>query len=200
MTDPRWLGVILVAALAAGACAEQETAETGAEIGEPAETAADTPADTPDPDNPDLAVWNTDADARLEQEEFDGWLAEQDFYGEWNTDGAEGLTSAEFGAGLFDVLDANDDGQVSETEWQDAADSWTDGAPWSEWDTSGDGTVDESEVAAGLATSDRWDAWDQDGSGVLEESEFNQAVFGAWDTNDDGYVDETEWRTSFDLW
>lgn len=196
MTDPRWLGMILVAALAAGACTEQERADTDVETDE----VADTTAATPDPDNPDLAVWNTDADARLEQEEFNAWLAERDFYGEWNTDGAEGLTAPEFGAGLFEVLDANDDGQVSETEWEDAGDAWTGGAPLSEWDTSGDGTLDEGELAAGVATTDRWDTWDQDSSGLLEESEFNQAVFGAWDADEDGYVDESEWRANFDLW
>lgn len=197
MTDTRWLVVTLVAALAAGGCAEQETADMDAEM-DPNGT-AETMADGPDPDNPDLAVWNTDADARLEQDEFDAWLAEQDFYGDWNTDGADGLTGDEFGAGLFDVLDANDDGQVSGTEWEDA-DAWTGDAALSDWDTNGDGALDEGELAAGLADSDPWNAWDQDGSGTLEESEFNQAVFSAWDTNDDDYVDESEWRANFDLW
>lgn len=199
MTATRWLGTFLVAAFALVACADQQTGEMESETGE-MEPAPEMEAATPDPDNPDLAVWNTDADARLEQAEFDAWLAEQDFFGQWNTDGAPGLTVEEFGAGIFGVLDANDDGTVSATEWEDAGSGWTGDATLSAWDTNGDGALDPGELAGGIQGGDRWSQWDQDGSGVLEEGEFNQAVFGAWDANGDGYVDESEWRANFDLW
>lgn len=205
MSGTRWLSPVVIAALALGGCADQEgeQAETGLQAdtmqadtmaaGEQMSPAVDT-AST------DLATWNTDADARLGPEEFDGWLEEQDFYGEWNTDGAEGLTPGEFAAGLFAVLDANDDGTIGSTEWSDAGAGWTGDAALADWDGDGDGALGEDELASGLQGSELWSEWDADGNGRLSRAEFNAAVFGAWDANDDDYVDETEWGASFDRW
>lgn len=206
MNGTRWLTSILIAVFALAGCAEQEAGdELDTEMEADtlqADTAAAAPMTAPvgDTSSADLAVWNTDADARLGPDEFDGWLEEQDFYGEWSTDGEEGVTAEEFGAGLFAVLDANDDDSVASTEWEDAGAAWAGDAALADWDTNGDGALGEDEIVAGIQDSATWSEWDQDGSGTLEETEFNQAIFGAWDANDDDYVDETEWSANFDFW
>jgi hypothetical protein len=197
----RWLAPMLIGAFVVG-CAEQEAADEMETDTLQADTTAAAPMTAPvgDTSSADLAVWNTDADARLAPDEFDGWLEEHDFYGQWNTDGEEGLSAQEFGAGLVAVLDGNDDDSVGSAEWEDAGGAWTGDAALSDWDTSGDGALTEDEIVAGVQDSATWSQWDQDGNGTVDEAEFNQAVFGAWDANGDGYVDETEWSANFDAW
>lgn len=199
MTGIRYITPVLLGTLVLAGCAEQEGGDM--DTGMQADTAAaEEQASMRDTASTDLATWNTDADARLAQEEFDGWLEEQDFYGEWNTDGADGLTAQELGAGLFGVLDADDDGSIGESEFGEAA-AWAGtGASLSDWDDDGNGSLSEAELASGFQDGDLWSEWDQDADGSLSESEFNQAVFGAWDANDDGYVDESEWAANHDRW
>lgn len=206
MTFTRCIGPVLLGTFALMGCAEQGADETEMEAMD-ADTAAmeaePMPMEAPvgDTASDDIAVWNTDADARLTQSEFSGWLQEHDFYAEWNTDGAEGLTAQEFGAGLAGVLDANDDGAVSEMEWSEAAASWTGPeASFADWDTNGDSSLDEAEIVAGIQEGEMWSQWDQDGNGTLDQAEFEAAVFAAWDTNDDNHVDEMEWGAHFDRW
>lgn len=201
MTGRHWMTTAIIAALALTGCAEQEPAEdTGLDTG------LDTPAMEPQPGgeidttSTDIATWNTDADARLASNEFNGWLEDRDFHGRWNTDGTGGLTPDEVAAGLLDVLDENGDGSVGQDEWNAHASSWLGDAPFGEVDANGNGSVDQAELAAALREGDRWSEWDQNGDGTLDRSEFNAAVFSAWDLNDDQFVDETEWRENFDRW
>ena len=203
MSINRWLGAVLVTSVALAGCAEQggeQAAESEMMETEPAtEQAMEAP--TGDTTSADLAVWNTDADARLAADEFSAWLEEQDFYGQWNTDGAEGLTPAELAAGLTAVMDRKDDGAISSMEWTESGASWTaEGTTFADWDANGDDTIRPNEAAAGLEAGTLWGQWDQDGNGVLSRSEFDAAVFAAWDTNGDGFVDETEWGANYDLW
>lgn len=206
MTLKRWGAPVLLTAFALVGCAEQganetesQTSETDMEAMEPETAAAEAPV--PDPSSPDIAVWNTDADARLTAEEFGGWLAEQDFHAAWNTDGAGGLSAGELGVGLAGVLDANGNGAVSGMEWNEAGAGWVAAdAALTDWDTNGNGALSTDEVVGGIEGSDLWSQWDQDGSGALDRSEFDAAVFAAWDSNGDGFVDETEWGANFDHW
>lgn len=207
MTFTRWVSPVLVAAFALLGCAEQGADESAMDADTTA-MEADTTAMQPDMEPPigdtssaDIAVWNTDADARLAPDEFSGWLEDQDFYAEWNTDGSAGLTPQEFGAGLAGVLDANDDGAVSAMEWSDVGASWTGpDASLADWDANGDSSLQESEIVSGIEGGALWSDWDQDGNGRLARAEFDAAVFAAWDTNDDNFVDETEWGANFDYW
>lgn len=200
MTGTRWLTAILLGTFVLTGCAEQEPEELDTDMDFGADTVTTT-TPTEDTASADLAVWNTDPDAELGPDEFGDWLEEQDFYGDMNTDGADGLTPEEVAAGLLDVFDGNDDGSVGETEWTEAGTTWFgDDASMSDWDTDGDGTLSEDELAAGIRDHDRWTEWDQDGDGTLNQTEFNDAVFSAWDDNDDGSIDETEWRPNFERW
>jgi hypothetical protein len=204
VTGNRWLISALLGSLVLVGCAEQEADDLDAGMEpDPAmeaerSVAAESAVDTA---STDLATWNTDADARLGPDEFDGWLQEQDFYAQWNTDGTEGLSVEEFGAGLLGVLDANDDGAIGQTEWEDAGSAWGgEGAAFADLDADGGGSLDDPELVVAIQNGPHWSAWDADGDGALSEDEFHGAVFGAWDANDDDFVDESEWQANFDLW
>lgn len=204
MTGTRWLIPALLGSLVLVGCAEQEAddLDTGMEADPAMEderaVAAESAIDT---SSTDLATWNTDADARLGPDEFDGWLEEQDVYAGWDTDGTEGLSAEEFAAGLLAVLDANDDGEIGETEWEDHGSAWGgEEAVFADLDADGGGSLDEPELSVAIQNGPHWSEWDANGDGSLSESEFHGAVFGVWDANDDGFVDESEWQANFDLW
>lgn len=162
MTFTRWA---LIGALTLMACGETEPAENLEDLPAGSETGAIASDSAVDPDSTDLAVWNTDADARLAPDEFAGWLDDQDFYGDWDTDGSDGLSAAEMEAGLDGLADAGDD-PAAGPQWSEQG--------WSEWDGDGNGTLDRSEFNTAV-----FEAWDANGDGYVDETEW-RANFDRW--------------------
>ncbi|MFD3004069.1 hypothetical protein ACFS7Z_27220, partial [Pontibacter toksunensis] len=64
---------------------------------------------------------------------------------------------------------------------------------WSEWDTGGDGALDENEFATGLGDNSWFGDWDTDDDNMLGEREYTDGVFGLWDDNADGALDDNEY-------
>lgn len=162
MTFMRWA---LIGALILTACGETEPAEELRDLPAGSETGAIAPDSAVDLDSTDLAVWNTDADARLAPDEFAGWLDDQDFYGDWDTDESNVLSSDEMEAGLGGLGEPAADAAVGR-RWSDER--------WSEWDTDGNGTLDRSEFNAAI-----FEEWDANGDGYVDETEW-RANFDRW--------------------
>ena len=102
----------------------------------------------------------------------------QEAWSDWNVNSDTGIDANEFntgfdGAGIYDKWDANDDGNVSQDEWNAAI---------------GDNSTAFNERFGETA----WDDWDADDNDMLTNEEFQTGAFGAYDDNDDNYIDEPE--------
>ncbi|TFL16010.1 EF-hand domain-containing protein [Jannaschia formosa] len=67
----------------------------------------------------------------------------------------------------------------------------------SDWDSDGDGIVNEEEFNEGWNSQwsdgeSAFDTWDGDGDGMLSEDEFNSGVFNSYDADDSGVIEEPE--------
>ncbi len=62
----------------------------------------------------------------------------------------------------------------------------------SEWDTNGDGVIDQEEFNTGHRASDAYTTWDGDASGAISEEEFDTGVTSAFDMDASGDLNEEE--------
>lgn len=68
---------------------------------------------------------------------------------------------------------------------------------WEGMDTNEDGDITEEEWDASKAGSSVFDDWDTDDDGYINESEYATGLFGVYDANDDGNITEEEWEMTF---
>lgn len=98
-------------------------------------------------------------------------------------------------SGTQDELDAEDD-EVMMEDGTTARETITvfmedTTAGFADFDTDGDGNLDQDEFLTSFPNI--FEDADADGDGSLSEEEFNQANFGNADADDDGLIDEDEW-------
>jgi hypothetical protein len=103
--------------------------------------------------------WDANADAGIDQEEFNTGFGEAGAFGAWDANDDEGIDQSEFEAGYGDR-------EVGE---------------FSEWDTDADSMLNEDEFNTGVFGS-----YDADASGVIEEPEFGDV---GDDMGDEGLFD-----------
>lgn len=112
----------------------------------------------------------------------------------WDTNDDSLLDEKEFYESLYGTWDTDDDSLLGEAEWSRAASGFglkNENGP--NWDTSGEGILDVSEVAAGLRDSNLFAAWDTNGDSMLTEREYSGGLFEQWDKNGDKVLDEKEY-------
>lgn len=100
---------------------------------------------------------------------------------------AFGTTSAF--AASFDTLDSDSNGELSRDEFYGGV---ADLGVYSDWDTSGDGLLDESEFDA-IGQDWDYDTWDVDDNSYIDASEFYDGYYVTYDTTEDGHWDGVEW-------
>lgn len=86
--------------------------------------------------------------------------------------------------------DANADGRIDRDEWADYRD-----ITYDDWDTDGDGMIEESEfercwtVSGASHDHDLYDLWDVDGDDALNSDEFfSDDRYGDHDADEDGFL------------
>lgn len=92
-------------------------------------------------------------------------------------------------AATFSTYDENGDSQISRDEFYGSV---SDAGIYSDFDTSGDGLIDETELSD---TGDTWDydTWDENSDGYVDSGEFYDGYHANYDSNEDGHWDDGEW-------
>ena len=63
-----------------------------------------------------------------------------------------------------------------------------------DWDANDDGNLDDTEFNEGFASTDYYDDWDADDDGILDDDELGDGLFDTWDANDDDIIDTNEYN------
>lgn len=194
------LSLLTICLLLLAGCTDQSTQEDV----HPDTTALDTTElerDTTDmqADTTGLAFsrLDTDRNTELSQDEFASGLGSTGFYDGWPTDKNTDVGEEEFSRGLFENWDTNQDGALTEDEFNSRAEVWIPDYNYSldEWDLDGNGELSENEFSEGLLDLGIFEDWDADGDGTLTENEFNESVYTTWDADGDGTLTQEEFNT-----
>lgn len=136
-----------------------------------------------------------DADEIAETRDGDVW------FDSWDADADSELDPDEIAGNAFELWDADGNGTVSETEWQDATELWypedATVTVFSDWDGDGDSELDTDEFTERFDASLLGESWS---TGTIDESTFENAYFELYDADDDGKVSDVEWRTGSAIW
>jgi Ca2+-binding EF-hand superfamily protein len=102
----------------------------------------------------------------------------------------EGIFENEFG-----VWDADDDGVISEDEFQAGIEKE---GIWTDWDANQDKKLDEEEFTVsaenvGMTDLD-FNAFDADDDGSVDGEEFQDGLFGAFDEDSSGFIETKEYQ------
>lgn len=136
-----------------------------------------------------------DDDDHLDVEELFGATAV--YYDVLDLDQDGQLTDRELSDGLFAVWDVDRDGRLSERELERGAVSWFPAevdASLRAWDESGDFEVDRAEFHHGMDRARVLARWDEDGDGLVTDLELTDAIFETWDVDDSRSIDALEYR------
>lgn len=116
-------------------------------------------------------------------------------YSEWDHDKDGFLDEREFVKSFFELWDRNNDGKVSRSEWNTAAEDYgVNAADWSALDPDKDGFLEMVEFDKGILEIGWYNAWDLDKDKLLTDREYIFGVYNLWDTNGDNVLDEKERR------
>lgn len=196
---------ILAGTLALGACAEEE--EPAIDPIDPAVEPGFDPIDqSAAPVTPTVGIAGLDrnADQRIAEDEFGGFLGERGVYERWNADNDVGLGVDEFGRNTFALWDADRDNRLTEAEWTEGVGAFAptgfDQGAFGEWDEDTSGFLETEELEQGFEESGLFGAWDENRNQLVEEDEFGGGLFGAFDENEDEFLDENEWNEGFGRW
>ena len=108
--------------------------------------------------------------------------------------------------GNFEDWDNNQDGYVSDNEFED---TWEKDNYFGDWDQDGDDVLSEDEWNSGVDNyyndSNGWDdndnnsfaAWDQDNNGELDENEFTEGTYDTWDENNNNRIENNEYSNYY---
>ncbi len=133
-------------------------------------------------------------DLQLSQAEFDNTFG-RDLFAAWDTDSNRNIDEDEFYRGVFDLFDADGDGTLSLSEYDDGWSGWFNTQNYvgfTELEADGDGVLAVEEFRAGLAATDLYERWTYDGA--LGEEEFTTAIFSIYDVDSDGMLTQEEFR------
>ncbi len=88
----------------------------------------------------------------------------------------------------------DDNGKVSEKEWEDSTELWyptnADFGVFGDWDNDGDSELDADEVSESFDTSLLGESWSAE---TLDRETFKTAYFELYDSDNDGKVTRSEW-------
>ena len=140
-----------------------------------------------------------DGDGRLSFDGFHRGLSEHYYFRQGlDLDGDGVVLQVELATALFELWDANDDGDVSRQEWTEGIAVWfpdrSADLDFDDWDLDHDGVLSVIELGEGAVGSSTFSAYDIDDDKTIETRELSQYLFEQWDANGDGVIDATEWR------
>ena len=139
--------------------------------------------------------WDTNGDGVLAEPEFTQGLLDAGLFDEWDTDRDEVIGLSELSSGLYVTWDADDDGELSIDEWDDAVDLWFGEVDVNlsveNWDADENDVISESEFAEALEETD-FLAYLAGEDEVIREGAFASGLFDIVDANDDDLIAEEE--------
>lgn len=145
----------------------------------------------------DIRAWDRDSDGVLGQDEFSQGFFDTDLFETWDLNEDDLLDFTEFSETLYVIWDADDDGDLSADEWDDAVDAWFGeqavNLDLAAWDDDDDGVISRDEFAEALRTTDllsRLDTLDEDE--MIGEDELASGVFDVADIDGDEAIGEGE--------
>ncbi|WKN31879.1 hypothetical protein PZB74_00710 [Porifericola rhodea] len=151
-----------------------------------------------------FGAWDADRNEIIDNNEFDQAFTTSSHFGDWNEDNNSFISKEEFYEGYAKMMDRDNNGAISNTEWDQAVNSYFTGYEYqpdneySDWDGDSDGNLSTQEVRSSLSKTDYFDEWDKDGNGELSEKEFAKGVFTTWDTDGDGFIQAEEYTNWYD--
>ena len=125
--------------------------------------------------------FDTSGDAQIDQAEFDAAFGAGGLYGRFDAGMTGAVDQAQFASGLFEVLDTDMSGSLSESELAGLS-TWGSSQTLADLDTDGDGEVSQAEFEQGFDASGVFANFDADASGDVSEAEFNQGIYTVLDT------------------
>lgn len=156
------------------------------------EIAVDEPAAIVDDD--DFDTLDANGDSYLDGDEIAEWADDTGAFNEWDIDGDSELDRDEITGNAFELWDADDNGSVSEQEWEDGAELWypddAETVVFSDLDGDGDSELDGDEFAESVDLTPIGESWNADS---FDAENFETAYFELYDRDADGKVTETEW-------
>jgi hypothetical protein len=139
-----------------------------------------------------------DSDGNLELTSREFARVGGNVYSRWDTNRDARLDQNEFHTGLYNVFDSNRDRRISRDELDRG---WSrlgitnQRASYGTFDRDGDGMLDRNEFRTGFDRIGYYDRWDANSDGWLAQNEFNAGLYDAWDMNSDRVVAENEFNT-----
>jgi hypothetical protein len=137
------------------------------------------------------------------EDQFITSYAETDHFEAWDQNDDMYLDHEEVATGLYTDWDADDDGQLTEAEFDQGVSDWFDGDgviddDFAEWDANDDGYIGEDEFATNWSDVEVT-GWDNDGDGLYSEEEFGSTVYNTADV-DGNYRIDIEEEGFFEGW
>lgn len=172
----KFITILLATAGLAGCGSGNENSESA--------QAADSDSDNPIKDNQELSSSFT----------------QSEYFEQWNEDGNDYVSREEFDQGFFGLLDQNQDGVLSTDEWKKGGDQFfsddevQESQSETNWDTSGDGQIQEEEFQQGIEDIDYFSEWDTNDDDQLAEEEMAEGTFAMWDTDGNGVIEAEEYQ------
>lgn len=143
-----------------------------------------------------FGAFDTNTDSMLDETEFDE--ANKQAFSEWDEDQNSSLNNNEFYRSTFALIDANRDGQIDESEWnqgrEDLYRNYATENSWTNFDANKDGYLSSQEWNEGFANSEWFNEFDENNDNIIDRDEWRTSFFASYDANEDGYLDANEYK------
>jgi hypothetical protein len=146
----------------------------------------------------DYNEYDLNSDGEVTQSEFIQAMDEVDFFQDINDDNI--YSEDDIYIGYYNLWDLDDDGYLSEEEWDKGSALYFDNqdispyGPYEGWDMDNDLKLDENEFSEGMTQEDYLHEWNIDEDSGISEKEFYRMVFDYWDQNNDGIFSRSEYE------
>ena len=180
--------MLLVVALAAVGCRDEEEPGDQAEIGG---SPTDQKVVEALVDN-----WDRDQDDRLSRQEYAQVIKEARLFALWDRNDDNNLDKREFAGGLFSMWDADDDGLLSSRQYNAYRDAWfeeeTRLPDFGALDADQNGSLTRREFLQNVRIDPLFDEFDADSDERIEQNEYAEGLFIMSDRDFDGHIEQDE--------
>lgn len=149
----------------------------------------------------DFDQYDNNTDGMIDSDEFSETY--QSELPDWDGDGDGMLDDQEFNDLTFNRIDADQDGYISEEDWNDRYEMYGDfyeSEDFNQFDDDGDKIIEPEEYNKYMEESEFMESMDSNMDGFLDEEELDESLFDDFDENDDDFLDEEEFWEFQDLY
>ncbi|HET8854578.1 MAG TPA: hypothetical protein VFM60_01530 [Salinimicrobium sp.] len=149
----------------------------------------------------DFDEFDSNTDGMIDSDEFSETYSSE--LPDWDGDGDGMLDDQEFNDLTFNRIDVDQDGNISEEDWNDNYEMYGDfyeSEDFNQFDQDGDKIIEPEEYNDYMEESGYMENIDSNMDGVLDEEELDESLFDDFDENDDDFLDEEEFWEFQDLY